>query len=120
MRVLLSEPLTAIREDAGWKVALRLLWDKRNPQEALWLGPMTGPPGDLRLQKTETYSERVGGGGQPLTEGLFGCGQETPSYVMEAVHFPREGVQARASLPYKLPSEHGPLSGTLAFQASSF
>lgn len=45
MRVLLSEPLTAIREDAGWKVALRLLWDKRDPQEALWLGPMTGPLG---------------------------------------------------------------------------
>lgn len=120
MRVLLSEPLTAIREDAGWKVALRLLWG----QEGSTGGPLAWPydrtPGDLRLQKTETYSEHVGGGGQPLTEGLFGCGQETQSYVMEAVHFPREGVQARASLSYKLPSEHGPLSGTLAFQASSF
>lgn len=39
MRVLLSEPLTAIREDAGWKVALRLLWG----QEGSTGGPLAWP-----------------------------------------------------------------------------
>lgn len=101
MRVLLSKPLTAIWEDC--RLESSSCGDKRDPQEALWLGPMTAPTGNLWLQKTDSYSECVEGG-QLLTDGLFGWGQETQAYVMEAAHFPREGVQAKLS--FKLPPEY--------------
>jgi hypothetical protein len=37
--VLLFEPLKAEK----------LPWDREEPQESLWLGPVTGPTGDLKL-----------------------------------------------------------------------
>lgn len=45
--------------------------DREDPQETLWLGPITGPTEDPKLQKTRDLFTGHYGRGQSLTEDLF-------------------------------------------------